>query len=186
MPTKFISKHIHLKEKDKLQIAKYFKKYDFNNGEILLKEGAYAKHLFFVEKGFVRSFYNRGNGMEKTHWIYSEDDFLTSWYSFFTAQPSFESLQVLGKASVYSISITNYEELYQNNEPFNNFFNGYYQQLIAEMDYLSKTFMHMSAKEKYQFLLETSPKMIQEIKLGILASLLDISQETLSRVRRQI
>lgn len=186
MPVQFISKHIPLKEKDKLQIAGHFKKKTFADGEILLTEGGYAKHLCFIEKGFIRSFYNRDNGMEKTHWIYAEDDFLTSWYSFFTREPSFENLQVLGEASVYSISMSDYEKLYQKNAAFNAFINGYYQQLIAEMDYLSKTFMHMSAKEKYQFLLETSPAMVKEIKLGILASLLDISQETLSRVRRQI
>ncbi|MEM9649626.1 MAG: cyclic nucleotide-binding domain-containing protein [Bacteroidota bacterium] len=186
MPVQYITQHSRLKEKDKLEIAGYFKSLDFNNGELLLKESGYAKQLFFIEQGFVRSFYRLENGTEKTHWIYSDDDFVTSWYSFFTLEPSFESLQVLGKTSVYSISITDYKKLYKRNEPFRTYMNGYYQQVIAEMDYLSKTFMHMSAKEKYLFLLETSPNLVREIKLGYLASLLDISQETLSRVRRQI
>nr|WP_299385327.1 cyclic nucleotide-binding domain-containing protein [Allomuricauda sp.] len=186
MPLQFISQHIQLKEKDKIAIGKYFKRNQWDNGEFLLKEGGYAKHLHFIEKGYVRSCYHRENGQDKTHWIYVEDDFLTSWYSFFTHEPSFESLQVLGNATVHSISLTDYGKLYKTNEAFNSFFNGYYQQLIAEMDYLSKTFMHMTAKEKYQYLLETSPKMVQDIKLGILASLLDISQETLSRVRKQV
>jgi len=58
--------------------------------------------------------------------------------------------------------------------------------LIAEMDYLTKSFVHLSAKDKYQYVLEKNPEMVQQLKLGMLASLLDISQETLSRVRRQI
>ena len=186
MPVSFIAKHIDLKEGDKRQIADRFKEREYAHGEILLKEGGYARHLYFVKSGFVRSFYHRQNGKEKTHWIYGENDFCTSWYGFFTQEPSFESLEVLGEAVVCSIGSTDYGFLYENNERFNAFINGYYQQLIAEMDYLGKSFVHLSAKEKYQYLLRTSPKMVREIKLGVLASLLDISQETLSRVRRQL
>lgn len=180
-----ISKHIYLQENDKQQIAGSFKKEVFNNGEILLKEGSYTKHLYFIEQGFIRSFYNKDNGTEKTHWVYTEQDFVTAWYSFFTDRPSFESLQTLGKTSIYSISILEYRKLYESNESFNIFINSYYQHIIAEMDFLTKTFTHLSAKEKYQYLLDTSPNLLREIKLGYIASLLDISQETLSRVRGQ-
>ena len=179
-----IAKHIHLSENDKHQILDHFETSDFKNGEILLYEGNYAKHLYFVNQGYIRSFYTRENGSEKTHWIYNEHDFFTSWYSFFTGKASFETLQVINQASLYLISIDNYKKLYANNEAFNAFINAYYQHFIAEIDFLSKSFTNLSAKEKYRYLLETNPKMVQEVKLGFLASLLDISQETLSRVRR--
>lgn len=181
-----ISKYNHLTEDEKQQIVDCFEKTTNKKNQILLKEKGYAKRLYFIESGFVRSFYTMDNGNEKTHWIYSEGDFFASWYSFFTGKPSFESLQCVNQCVIHSISEVNYAKLYITNSAFNTFINGYYQHLIAEMDFLSKAFLHLSAKEKYQYLLETSPKMIQEIKLGILASLLDISQETLSRVRKQL
>ena len=186
MLIKTISEHIHLQENDKEQITSLFKKSVFESGDILLKEGGYAKHLYFLEEGFVRSFYTRDNGLEKTHWIYSVQDFVTSWYSFFTNRPSFENLQIIGKSTIYAISLKDYQYLYDNNQSFNVYINSYYQHMIAEMDFFSKTFSHFSAKEKYLHLLETSPDLLHEIKLGYIASLLDISQETLSRVRRQI
>lgn len=181
-----ISKYSNLTNNDKQQIVDCFEKSVLKKNEILLKERNYSKYLYFIESGFVRSFYTKNNGSEKTHWIYSEYDFFTSWYSFFTGKPSFETLQCINQCQIYTISETNYKKLYSTNVAFNTFINGYYQHLIAEMDFLSKAFLHLSAKEKYQYLLDTSPKMIQEIKLGILASLLDISQETLSRVRKRI
>jgi len=186
MLVEFISEHIHLSKNDKQQIAHCFNKSVFDDGEILLREGSYAKKLFFLEKGFVRSFYRKEDGNEKTHWIYADNDFFTSWYSFLTGKPSFETLQVIGKSSIYVISENSYLELYKNNSAFNTFINSYYQHLIAEMDFISKSFLHLSAKEKYQYLLNNNPKMILEIKLGYIASLLDISQETLSRVRKQL
>jgi len=181
-----ISKYHYLNSENSEKIISCFKKTTYEKNEVLLKESNYAKKLYFIESGFIRSFYVKDNGSEKTHWIYSESDFFTSWYSFFTDKPSFEALQCLKQSVIYSISKTDYTKLYNTNTVFNTFINEYYQHIIAEMDFLSKSFAHLSAKEKYQYLLDTNPKMIQEIKLGILASLLDISQETLSRVRRQI
>ena len=180
-----ISEHIYLTDNDKQQITNCFERSTVSKNEMLHGEGSYVKKLYFIESGFVRSFYIKADGSEKTHWIYSQGDFFTSWYSFFTSRPSFESFQCVNQTTIYSISESNYMELYGTNEAFNTFINSYYQHIIAEMDFLSKSFSHLSAKEKYEYLLETSPKMVQEIKLGILASLLDISQETLSRVRKQ-
>jgi len=186
MLLKTISKYQYLTGEDEQQITGCFEKTTGKKNEVLLKEGNYAKRLYFIESGFVGSFYVKGDGSQKTHWIYSESDFITSWYSFFTGKPSFETLQCINQSVIYSISKSNYTKLYNTNSAFNIFINGYYQHLIAEIDFLSKSFSHLSAKEKHQYLLDTNPEMLQEIKLGTLASLLDITQETLSRVRRQI
>ncbi len=183
---KTISEYHNLTHVDKQQIVNCFEKHVGTKNEVLHSEGNYVRTLYFIESGFVRSFYTRTNGNEKTHWIYSEGDFFTSWYSFFTGRPSFETLELINDAVIYSLSEKKYAELYNTNNAFNTFINGYYQQIIAEIEFLSKSFLHLSAKEKYQYLIETSPTMIKEIKLGTLASLLDISQETLSRVRGQI
>ena len=182
----YISQHIHLSEKDKAQIGNCLEKNVFSKGDFLLREGGYGKSLYFIEQGFVRSFYMRDNGIEKTHWIYGKNDFFTAWYSFFTGKPSFETLEVLDETHLYTITEKGYRQLYGTNTAFNTFINTYYQHLIAEMDYLTKSFVHLSAKDKYRYILEKNPEMVQHLKLGMLASLLDISQETLSRVRRQV
>jgi len=41
----------------------------------------------------------------------------------------------------------------------------------------------MTAKERYDLLLSTFPDVTQRVNLGHIASLLGISQETLSRIR---
>ena len=185
-PTEIISQYIPLSDSDRKLIDDGFKKEQIAKGDFLLREGGYAKQLYFVENGYVRSFYRKEDGTEKTHWIYSNDEFVTSWYSFFTEKPSFENLQAISEASVYSISTHSYQKLYSDCEGFNTFINSYYQNLLAELDYLSKVFGQLSAKEKYEFLLGNHPELVRDVKLGYLASLLDISPETLSRVRRKI
>jgi len=44
----------------------------------------------------------------------------------------------------------------------------------------------MTAVEKYDYLLKNFPEMIQRAKLKHIASLMDVSQETLSRIRASI
>ncbi len=181
-----ISQHIPLSEIDRNLIEDCFNKEQISKNDILLNEGGYAKHLYFIEEGYVRSFYRKEDGEEKTHWIYSGNEFCASWYSFFTEKPSFENLQAIADASVLTLSVNSYKKLYEECESFNIFINSYYQNLLAELDYLSKIFGQLAAKEKYAYLLDNHPELVRDVKLGHLASLLDISPETLSRVRRQV
>ena len=47
--------------------------------------------------------------------------------------------------------------------------------------------LHFStAKQRYKNLMETNPTIIQRVPLGMVASFLGITQETLSRIRSQI
>jgi Mn-dependent DtxR family transcriptional regulator len=44
----------------------------------------------------------------------------------------------------------------------------------------------MNAKEKYLYMIKYFPEIIQKAKLKHIASFLDVSQETLSRIRASI
>lgn len=184
--TKTISEHINLSDKDRKLIERSFKEIQVSKDSFLLNEGNHVKHFYFLEKGYIRSFYTREDGMEKTHWIYSGNEFFTSWYSFFLEKASFENLQAISDVMVFSISLSQYKKLYKDCEAFNVFINSYYQNLLAELDYMSKIFSQLSAKEKYNYLLSNHGELVRDVKLGHLASLLDINQETLSRVRRKV
>lgn len=181
-----ISQYVPLTNTDKEDILAAFTKLEVPKKHILLQENNYARELIFIEKGLVRSFYINNDGTEKTHWIYYDDNFATAWYSFFLDKPSFESLEAISECTIYTMPRSKYDKLYANNAAFNGFINYYYQQMTSEMDYLMKSFNHMNAKEKYQSLLESNPYLLQNVKLGYIASLLGISQETLSRVRRTL
>lgn len=54
--------------------------------------------------------------------------------------------------------------------------------LVAVIDF-HQSFKLMNAQEKYAYLMANFPEMIQKSKLKHIASLLNVSQETLSRIR---
>jgi CRP-like cAMP-binding protein len=48
-----------------------------------------------------------------------------------------------------------------------------------------ESFLKMSAKQRYDFLLQTNPAIIQRLSNKIVASYLGITQESLSRIKAQ-
>ena len=57
---------------------------------------------------------------------------------------------------------------------------------LAGLNYFMKNYKQMTADDKYRFFMENHPDVLQRIKLKDLASLIGISQETLSRVRTKL
>ncbi|MER3464560.1 MAG: hypothetical protein C4329_09310 [Chitinophagaceae bacterium] len=55
---------------------------DFDKKEIILKAGQVCKNIYFIESGFVRSFYKK-DSEEVTTWFMKENDVIISVKSFF-------------------------------------------------------------------------------------------------------
>lgn len=151
-------------------------------GHLLIKEGHIAHRLYFLEKGTARTYYYH-KAKDITSWIYREDTPFTTWYSFINNQASFENLEIVEDAILHSFSKDDLEKLYSTNPHFERFGRKMYEQQLAYLDVFYKGYMFMTAKERYDLLLSTFPDVTQRVNLGHIASLLGISQETLSRIR---
>jgi len=75
----------------------------FSKNDYLLTKGKICRHLYFLEKGALRGYYDLDN-KEITHWFAFENDFVTSFHSFITQQPSVENIQFLEGSIVWCIS----------------------------------------------------------------------------------
>ncbi len=151
-------------------------------GSILVKEGQVAHRLYFLETGTARTFYYH-NAKDITSWIYQENTPFTTWYSYLDAKPSFENLEIVEAATLISFSKNDLENLYLKNPRFERLGRKMVEQQLAYLDAFYKGYLFMTAKERYDLLLSTFPDVTQRVNLGHIASLLGISQETLSRIR---
>ncbi|MEM1320470.1 MAG: Crp/Fnr family transcriptional regulator [Bacteroidota bacterium] len=151
-------------------------------GTLLLKEGQVAHRLFLMIQGTARTFYYY-DGKEVTSWIYREAQLLTAWGSFLSRTPSHEQLELLEDATLCSIAYPELQQLYAQYPRMQTFGRITAEEQLAYIDNFYKGFLFMSAKEKYDLLLSAFPDLTQRVNLGHIASLLGISQETLSRIR---
>lgn len=177
-----IEKHIRLTDELREVIESSFQFEKIQKGDALLKEGHYCRHLYFLEKGTIRNYYHNDK-QEISTWFYKEGSFFTSWYGFYTQYPGYEAIEALEDSEVYSIHYDEYQKLMNKHLLFERFARLMAQEHIALVDVFTRGYMFLSAKEKYDLILDYFPDIEQRVKLGQLASFLGISQETLSRVR---
>ena len=151
----------------------------------LLNVGERSNTIYFIVNGAARIFYLDKEGKETNTWFLFENELLISVYSFYTGNPSFEYIETLEDCKLIAVKREKLDELYLNFMEFN--FSG---RKLTEFYHMrneiqANELRMLSAKERYQNLLERNPQLFQRVSLGHIASYLGISQETLSRIRKQ-
>jgi len=165
-------------------IKKYFIVERFKKDEFIIEEGKVCSKIYFIKSGAVRRF-SLEDGVEFTKWIYTDNQFVTSLSSFFEQKPSFESLQTCEETIVYSLLYS--DELILLEYPlFSQFHIKQLRLYLSKINEFHHIFRIMNAQEKYGYLLESFPQIILKAKLKHIASLIGVSQETISRIRASI
>jgi signal-transduction protein with cAMP-binding, CBS, and nucleotidyltransferase domain len=165
-------------------VKNYFVIEKFKKGEFIVEEGKICRKIYFIKVGAIRRFC-REDGAEVTKWIYTDNQFVTSLSSFFEQKPSFESFQACEETIVYSLSYS--DEIILLEYPL--FLKFHIKQLrlyLSKINEFHHVFRQMNAQEKYLYLLESFPQIILKSKMKHIASLIGVSQETLSRIRAAI
>src|ERR1700730_13852918 len=86
--------------------------------QYLLKAGHICRHIFFIRKGLIRSFYVKED-VEVCSWFMKEGDVIISVESFFTQKPSYESIQAIENSTVYYINYEELQNIYKQFPEFN-------------------------------------------------------------------
>ena len=154
----------------------------YSKNQLILEAGQRCNKIWFLKSGMVRKFYLH-DGNEVSTWIHTENNTFTSLQSYAQRIASNEFLQASEDTVVISISRENSEKLAQC-PPIVKFTNALMEREFVNVDVHTKELKQRDAKGKYQYLCQIAPEIIKRAKLGHIASILGISQETLSRIRK--
>lgn len=158
---------------------------NYSKGTVLLREGETCRNLYFIQKGSLRFFYNDEEGKDITHWFSFENDFMTEINSFFSQSPSDFYLETLEDSELFIFSFKNIETLSNNFPEFNKLEKIIYRNSILELGEKIKDLQFRDAKTRYDNLLKKQEDILMRVPLGNIASYLGITQQSLSRIRRQ-
>lgn len=158
---------------------KFLKKNDF-----LIKEGVICNEIVLVKKGILRSFYTNSEGNEITKCIVFENELTAAYSSFITQQPTFENIQAICDTEVVVLKRKDLYNLYETSSEWQNV-----GRLLTEFHYIESenrtvSFQKLSAKERYEALVENHLKYLKYIPLKYLSSYLGITPRHLSRLRK--
>lgn len=173
-----------LSEELKSQLAFYLKTREFKKKSYLLKEGQVCDYIYFIELGLVRSFYTK-NGNEICSWFMKENDVIISVDSFYRRKPSNEFVEAIEDTIVHYIHYDELQSLYKKFIEFNiigRVLTEKYYQLSEERLF---SIRKQKAVDRYNYLLEHHPEILQRVPRTYIASYLGITLETLSRIHKK-
>lgn len=166
-----------------IEIEKYKKK------DIVLSQGEIENYLYYVKEGVMRCFVTKerdGNIKETTIEFVFSGSFHSSYHSFLKQEPSLYSIECLTDLELYRVSYDNVQEIYKNTDSGEKF-----GRLSAEQLFIKKYLREISlltetVDERYLYLVENHPRLLQKIPLKYLASYIGVTPQALSNIRRRV
>jgi CRP-like cAMP-binding protein len=165
------------------KVVKLFKPKTVKRGELLLSAGDSCKELYFVNKGCIRTYYLTRDGKERTRYLAFDGIVGTALASFITQKPSFEFVDAIENSELLSISRSHFYQLVADVNEWSVFYQKLLEFAYTYQNKRIEDLVTLTAKERYDAILKNHPEYIQRLPNHILASYLDMSQETLSRLK---
>ena len=165
-----------------LSLATYKKKQHF------AEAGTICRHFGFVLTGSVR-YYHIIDGNDVTGYFSFEKEYVSSYKSFLTGEPSGNYIQALEPTQIILISKPNLDKMLANPmlaykiERFGRLIAEHY--LICYEDRVT-AFITQTPEERYLKLLENGREVLQRMPQHYIANFLGITPVSLSRIRKRI
>ena len=154
----------------------------YSKGEMILKEGDVCENIYYIDKGLVRQFYFKNN-KELTEHIGSDGEIFMRIDSLFKEEPTRLQIEALEPSSIYLIPKHRLEQVALHNVNIQIL----YRKILEESLIISQIHADLlrfeTAQNRYLRLCKMKPQVVLRAPLVYIASYLQMTPETLSRVR---
>ncbi len=180
----YIQTYFDVKSEDLSAIASKFHFKQVNKGDYLLKQGRQCNQLAFIQSGLVR-IYATVEEKEVTQWISTKGYFVTDLASFIFNTPARWNLQALTDCELYTIEKRDYDALGNTIPEWHRLEKLFIAKCFIILEERVNSHLFMTAEERYNKLFELQPDLFNQVPLQYLASMLGMTPETLSRLRKK-
>lgn len=150
-------------------------------GELLLRDGEIARSIFFIKKGAIYQCGPKPGAEKNIIDLHTENDWVLNHKSFISQSPSESIIVAFTESDVLEISIESIHDLINRSPAFLQL-NRIIEQATSRLYFFDHS---LTPLQKYQYLFENKPHLIQTFPLKFIAGFLKITPETLSRVREK-
>ena len=154
-------------------------------GQMILSEGEVCKDLLYVAKGMTRQFYFK-NGKERTEHMSVEGGIVMCIESLFKEEPTRLLIEALEPTWVFAMPKARLEEVALHNVNIQIL----YRKMLEESLIVSQVHADLvrfeTSQDRYQKMCKIMPQVILRAPLIYIASYLQMTPETLSRVRTAV
>ena len=154
----------------------------FQKGDTILEEGKVCRALYFVEKGMVRQYYYK-NKKDVTEHFSFEGRIVFCIESFLKQEPSRLIVEALENTILYAIPYDDLHDLMARNQEMEMLYRKILEHVAISSQEHADSQRFENAAERYDRLLREKPEIILRAPMVHIASFLQMTPETLSRVR---
>lgn len=157
----------------------------FAKGQMIIREGEVSRYLYYIDKGLVRQFYFK-NGKEVTEHLALEGSIVMCIESLFKEEPTRLQAEALEPVTIYAMPKSRLEEVALHNVNIQLLYRKILEESLIYSQIHADLVRFETAKDRYQRLCKMSPQITLRAPLVYIASYLQMTPETLSRVRSSV
>jgi len=158
----------------------------FHKGETLFEKGEKCDILTIIEEGFAVMYHEEAGLRKGVVGFYKEGHYISDFYSYLTGEPVTFNFHFIEDTTIRVFTRDDINHLYTKSTVWER-----YGRNLAEKAYLNEMKHLYDAKflskdERYENLVQEENYILQRAPLYLIASYLDTTPETLSRIRRRL
>lgn len=165
-------------------IHSYFHEEKLQKNDFFTKSDKICDKLSIVKSGILRV-YALSDRKEITQWISTENFLITEVRGFFFDQPNRWTIQAFTDTELLTITKTNYLKLCNEFPKWNEIEKRLIVKCFAMIEDRVFSHLSMTAEERYDLYFEQNRELFNQVPLQYIASVLGMTAETLSRIRKR-
>lgn len=154
----------------------------FSKGEIILREGEVCRNIYYVERGLIRQFYFK-NGKQITEHLGVDRTIFMCIESLFHEESTHLQVEALEASYIYALPKHRLEQVALHNVNIQILFRKILEESLVISQVMADLVRFETAQERYRKFCKLAPQIVLRAPLVYVASFLQMTPETLSRVR---
>jgi len=156
-----------------------------HKGDYFSKAGKIPRQVGFIVEGVLRICYYNNKGEEITRHFLDENNLMVDYLNFKANTASSEYLQAVTDCKLIVFSKSNWEEISDTIVGFDQIMDKMYQKCLIQKLRKSPE-ISQDATTRYMEFMEAYPLLTNRIPLAYIASYIGVTQQSLSRIRKNI
>ena len=181
---KYIQTYFGVDKDELTTMSSFFKPVTLKKGDYFLKTGRHCDRLGFLQTGIIREFVII-NDKEITKWISTKGYFVVDLSSFVFDQRARWNIQALTDCELYEMESQDYQKIGQVIPRWKELEKLFIAKCFTVLEDRIISHLSMTAEERYHQLFNFNAELFNQVPLQYLASMLGMTPETLSRLRKK-
>ena len=181
---KHINGYFQLTSEEYQQIESYFKRRTIKKGDYFLREEQFCREVGFIQSGILIESLNIGE-KEITRWIFTAGHFVVDLPSFLFNQKTTVNYQAIEDTKLYVMGKHAFDKIGERIPRWRELEKLSLSGCSSALKSRLTTHLSMNAEERYNYFFQQNPGLFNKVPLIHIASVLGMSPETLSRIRKK-